>query len=79
MTRAQTTQALATFPDTLILSAGLDTLCDEDEKFALRLAQNGVNVTLRRFRQSPHGFTINRMGEWEEAIALHQAFFKARL
>ena len=72
-------ELLAWFPDTLILSAGKDTLCEEDEELALRMARCGVNVTLRRFRQSPHGFTTNRMGEWEEAVALHAAFLRAHL
>lgn len=72
-------ELLAWFPDTLILSAGKDTLCEEDEVLALRMARCGVNVTLRRFRESPHGFTTNRMGEWEEAVALHAAFLRAHL
>lgn len=71
--------ALAAFPDSLILSAGKDTLCEEDEELALRMARCGVNVTLRRFADSPHGFTINRMGEWQEALALHEAFLRAHL
>lgn len=44
------------------------------EEFALRLAQSGVRVTLRRFLQSPHGFTINRMGEWEQSLAMQAEF-----
>ena len=55
------------------------TQADLDEALALRMARCGVNVTLRRFRQSPHGFTTNRMGEWEEAVALHAAFLRAHL
>ena len=46
----------------------------EKEQFALRLAQSGVRVTLRRFLQSPHGFTINRMGEWEQSLAMQAEF-----
>lgn len=72
-------EVLRGFPDTMILTAGQDTLGDEDEKLAVRLARQGVNVVLRRFTASPHGFTINRMGEWEEALALHEAFIAAHI
>lgn len=58
------------FPDTLVISAGEDSLCREDEEFALKLARSGVTVTLRRFTASVHGFVINQMCEWEEALEL---------
>lgn len=72
-------EQLADFPDALVLSAGKDKLCEEDEQFAARLAAAGVTVTARRFPRSQHGFTINRGGEWREALALHAAFFDAHL
>ena len=70
---------LADLFDALVLSAGKDKLCEEDEQFAARLAAAGVTVTARRFPRSQHGFTINRGGEWREALALHAAFFDAHL
>ena len=70
---------LKEFPDTLVITAGLDSLLEEGEAFANRLAKAGTAVTWRRFSQSPHGFTINRMGEWEEALALHRRFIRSLL
>ena len=67
---------LAAFPDTLVVTCGLDTLREEGESFANRLAKAGTAVTWRRFRNSAHGFDINRNGEWEEGIALHKRFIK---
>lgn len=69
-------EELAAFPPCLVLACGQDSLCRETEVFALRLAQAGVTVTLRRFAQSPHGFTTNRTGEWEQAVALHLEFLQ---
>lgn len=72
-------ERLARFPDTLLISAGEDSLCEEDEEFALRLAQAGVTVTVKRFTESIHGFVINRMCEWEAAMDLIQRFIKAHI
>lgn len=72
-------ERLAQFPDALVLSAGKDKLCAENELFGQKLAAAGVTVTMRRFSQSQHGFTINRNGQWKEALALHEAFFRAHL
>ena len=70
---------LERFPESLIISAGEDSLCAEDEAFALRLIQCGVCVTARRFADSIHGFIMNRMCEWEEAIALITKFLESNL
>ena len=67
-------EVLGTFPDCLVITAGEDSLRDEGEAFAAKLAASGVNVTARRFRNSMHGFTINRNGEWKEALKLHETF-----
>ncbi len=57
---------LAPFPDTLVLTAGLDSLCLEGEQFALKLAQAGVCVTVQRFPDSIHGFVVNQVCQWQE-------------
>lgn len=67
-------EVLNTFPDCLVISAGEDSLRDECEAFAHKLAASGVTVTLRRFRNSRHGFTINRIDEYQQALALHEQF-----
>ncbi len=64
------------FPDTLIFSCGLDSLCYEDEEFAMKLSRSGVNVISRRFKNSLHGFTLNRTEEWEDGMALMFDFIK---
>ena len=53
-------EMLRGFPPTLILTAGLDALCNEAEEFALRLARNFNEVTCKRFQNVDHGFTIYR-------------------
>lgn len=70
---------LEKFPDTLIISAGEDSLCIEDEEFALRLIRAGATVTARRFTRSVHGFVINRMCEWEAAMDLIIRFISQHL
>lgn len=60
--------SLRAFPDTMIVTAGLDSLHTEDEEFASQLAQAGVAVTLRQYPASHHGFTVNRTDEWEPAL-----------
>ena len=67
---------LAGFPDTLIISAAKDSLCFEDEEFAMKLARAGVTTTCKRFQNSLHGFTINRNGDWEESQALLKQFVR---
>lgn len=59
---------LKTFPKTMFIIAGQDSLAAEDEMFAGKLIHAGVEVAARRFEDSMHGFMINRMDEWEEAF-----------
>jgi acetyl esterase len=54
-----TQEQLSTFPPTLVITAGLDSLCAEAERFRDQLIAAGVEVTHTRFEGSPHGFTIN--------------------
>jgi acetyl esterase len=58
------------FPPTLVMTAGTDDLCNEAEEFALRLARQGCEVTLKRFCRSKHGFTIYRTMGCDEAVEL---------
>jgi len=70
---------LGAFPDTLIQSAGLDSLNTEDEEFAIKLARAGVEVSVKRYLHSHHGFTINRTDEWEAAFRAQEAFIRRHI
>lgn len=72
-------EVLGTFPDCLVISAGEDSLRDECEAFAHKLAASGVTVTLRRFKNSRHGFTVNRIDEYQDALALHEQFILSHI
>lgn len=51
---------LCGLPPALVLTCELDSLRDEGEQYALRLARNGVEVTLKRYQNVPHGFNMDR-------------------
>lgn len=72
-------ELLEEFPDILIISAGEDSLCWEAEEFALKLMRAGVVVTAKRFTESIHGFVINRMCEWQDAIKLMTGFIETHV
>lgn len=74
-----TPEQLAAFPETLVMTCGRDGLCFEGEEFALKLARAGVTVTLRRFVDSLHGFTLNRNGEWQQGLALLERFLDEKI
>jgi acetyl esterase len=57
---------LATFPPTLVITAGKDSLCAEGERFRDLLIDAGVDVTHRRFEKSPHGFTLSNRADAKE-------------
>jgi acetyl esterase len=59
-------EQLATFPPTLIITAGKDSLCAECERFRDLLVKAGVKVTHRRFEKSPHGFTLSNRPDARE-------------
>ncbi len=48
---------LAGFPPALVMTAELDTMAAESDRFAVRLARAGVPVTHERFAGVDHGFT----------------------
>lgn len=70
---------LASFPPSLIISAEIDTLQAETERFASRLVSLGVPVTACRVLGAMHGFTVNRTSGWEKALELHRKFFQVYL
>lgn len=61
-------------PPTLIITAELDSLCDEGEKYAEMLIKAGVEVTTRKFLGCTHSFTINLKGDYKDAIKTIVAF-----
>ena len=60
-------EQLRGFPDTMILTAGLDRLREENEEFARRLAEEGVCVTCKRYVGCLHSFTIQHRPGWEDS------------
>mgnify|MGYP004632838865 CR=1 FL=1 len=72
-------QALAAFPDCLILSAGEDSLREDTEAFGMRLIKAGVCVTMQRIPEARHGFTTNRTPGWERALERQYQFFQEHL
>ena len=42
-----------------MLVCEIDSLCDEGIDYAMRLAHNGVEVTIKKFMGSRHGFTVH--------------------
>ena len=74
-----TEEMLKDFPRTLMITAGQDDLCHEAEQFALKLAQAGNEVTLKRFHGVGHAFTIYRRPGYEEAMDLIMRFLKVNI
>ncbi|WP_102347749.1 alpha/beta hydrolase [Bacillus sp. Marseille-P3661] len=75
-------EMLKGLPPTVILSAELDNLCEEAEKFAMQLIEAGVKVTAKRFLGCEHGFTVKNTGDYKEAeemiISCLQEVFKKK-
>lgn len=74
-----TPDMLTGLPPALILTAGLDCLRFEAERYAVMLESAGVTVTRRAFNDSDHGFVVHCRAEYraaQDAIveALSQAF-----
>ena len=65
-----TDDMLAVLPRTLIISANGCNFRFENEEYAERLASVGVEVTVKRFMQSGHGFIPHFAEGWEEAADL---------
>jgi acetyl esterase len=72
-------EMLAGLPPALVITCGDDSLGEESERYGFRLMEAGVTVTMKRFLESHHGFTVRRIDEFESAeklilTALKQAF-----
>ena len=71
--------SLIGLPPALIITAGKDCLRVDAEKYALMLVHAGVEVRMRSFLESDHGFLIHGTAEYKEArnlivSALRDAF-----
>lgn len=62
-----TDEQLKKMPPTLIMYCANDTFFDEDAAFAARLMNLGVRVYAKCFHHSSHGFTVQRVGEYDAA------------
>jgi acetyl esterase len=67
-----TRDQLKTFPPTLIITAGQDSLCAEAERFKDLLVEADVEITHKCFKSSKHGFTLSKrpdaMEGWQMMI-----------
>ncbi len=53
-----TLDQVKSFPPTLVITAGLDSLAPETEAFKDKLIEAGVDVTFKRFEGARHGFNL---------------------
>jgi acetyl esterase len=65
-----TQEMLIGLPSALVITAAYDSLRAEAEKYALMMAQSGVEVKVKRFLNSKHGFVVNCQQEFEEGQKL---------
>ena len=72
-------EQLTGFPPCAFLTAGLDDLCTEAEDLALRMAQAGNEITIKRFPNAGHAFTIYRKPGHQEAFDLMVRYVKNML
>lgn len=57
-------------PRTLIVNGGKCPFKDDNQKYGMRLAAMGTEVTIKTFVNSRHGFTIRMKDEWQQAQEL---------
>jgi acetyl esterase len=61
------TEQLRSFPPTVMLSAGQDSLAPEEAAFKDKLEAAGVAVTYKLFEGAAHGFTLKKGPACDEA------------
>lgn len=59
-------ETIRALPPATVISCEIDSLREEDEEFAARLAANGVEVTVKRFLGQKHAFTV----QYDNPVAL---------
>ena len=57
-------------PRTLVCTASSCNFRFEDEEYAMKLVEQGVEVTVKRFPETNHGFIPHFMNGWEDAADL---------
>lgn len=65
-----TDKMLLSQPRTLIINAEHCPFKDDNERYGMRLAAMGTEVTIRCFVNSKHGFTVRMSDEWQQAQEL---------
>lgn len=55
------------FPDTILVTGGLDPLRFDAEEFGKHLIAAGAAVSAKRFLDSKHGFYVRLSGQWQKA------------
>lgn len=69
--------SLAGLPPALILTAGFDPLTDSANAYAERLKEDGVNVTLKNYPSTIHGFmSIDLFSQQQQGLEETRAFLK---
>lgn len=61
---------MANQPPALIINAQNCPFCEHNEAYGKRLVEAGNEVTMKRFLNSRHGFTVRMVDEWREAQEL---------
>lgn len=65
-----TDEMLRDMPCTLIINAAKCPFCEMNEELGMRMERVGNEVTMKRFVNSRHGFTVRLVDEWDEAQEL---------
>lgn len=57
-------------PRALIINAQNCPFCEMNEEYGRKMIEAGNEVTMKRFLNSRHGFTVRMVDEWQEAQTL---------
>lgn len=63
-------EMMAGQPPALIINAQNCPFCERNEAYGKRMVEAGNEVTMKRFLNSRHGFTVRMVDEWQEAQKL---------